>query len=588
MQVDYQPSRFIEQVIIEAAASIPELGPGFDPILRSADPRHGDFQANGVLGIAKAAGVAPRPLGQALLDAINATGKLDPISITTSIAGPGFLNFSLQPAYLLQWMQTFGTAEAFATHTSHLLSGLQAVVDYSSPNTAKEMHVGHIRSTVIGEALARMLSYAGASITRDNHLGDWGTQFGMIIHALKKSGYNLDAEHENPVADLENLYKEGNAAYKSSPETAQAVRDELVKLQQGDEENLTLWKKITEVSWHAFERNYERLGVKFDLALGESFYRDRVDYIYNELAQTGLSVESEGALVVFHPEHPRFATQPFIVRKTDGASNYATTDLATIYYRARELDADEILYCVDSRQSDHFEQLFLTTTKWFEARGWPLPKLKHVSNGTILGPNGKPLKTKEGDNVKLHALLEEAHRRALVIVAGKNPELPAEEQARVAEIIGIGAVRYADLSQNRSSDYQFSWDKMLSLEGNTAPYLLYAGARIHSIFRKLEVSPNDDFAATATPPETGTEIALARKLVGFPAAFAQALGDYRPHHLCSYLFELAGLFSTFYAADRVSVEDDAVRSRRLCLCAQTLLTLETGLHLLGLETLERM
>lgn len=588
MQVDYQPSVFLQRVIVDAATSIPELGASFDPILRTADPRHGDFQANGILGVAKKAGVPPRPLGQKLLDAILASGELDPDYIAVSIAGPGFLNFSLQPTFLLRWIETYGTPEAFAQNSSQLRSGLKSVVDYSSPNTAKEMHVGHIRSTVIGEALSRMLTYAGAEVTRDNHLGDWGTQFGMIIYALKKSGYDLDAQHENPVADLEALYKEGNAAYKSAPEIAQEVRDELVKLQQGDEENLSIWKKITEVSWHAFERNYERLGVKFDTALGESFYRDRVDNIYQELADTKLSEESEGALVVFHPEHPRFAKQPFIVRKTDGASNYATTDLATIYYRAKELASDEILYCVDSRQSDHFEQLFLTTKKWFEARGWTLPKLKHISNGTILGPNGKPLKTKEGDNVKLKALLEEAHNRALKIVEEKNPELSAEEQTRVAEVIGIGAVRYADLSQNRSSDYQFSWDKMLALEGNTAPYLLYAGARIHSIFRKLEVNPSDTLAKGATPPETETEIALARKLVAFPSAFAQALGDYRPHNLCTYLFELAGLFSSFYAADRVSIEDPEIRARRLSLCAQTLLTLETGLHLLGLETLERM
>jgi arginyl-tRNA synthetase len=586
--VDYQPTLFLEKVILQAASSIPELSSGFDPILRPADPRFGDFQANGVLGTAKRLGVPPRPLGQALLDAVVATGLLDPEYITVSIAGPGFLNFKLQPAYLLTWISKFNSAESLAKESSQLRPGLKALVDYSSPNTAKEMHVGHIRSTVIGEALARILRFAGAEVVRDNHLGDWGTQFGMIIYALKQSGYDLDAEHENPVADLEALYKEGNAAYKSSPEVAQKVRDELVKLQQGDPENTALWKKITEVSWDAFVTNYKRLSIDFDLVLGESFYRDKVDEIYAELTETGLAEESEGALVVFHPEHPRFATQPFIVRKGDGASNYATTDLATILYRTKELQSAEILYCVDSRQSDHFEQLFLTTRKWYEARGWTLPELRHISNGTILGPNGKPLKTKEGDNVKLRALLDEAHNRARAIVAEKNPELSEDEQERVAEVIGMGAVRYADLSQNRSSDYQFSWDKMLALEGNTAPYLLYAVARIYSIFRKLEVKPTDDFAASASAFSTETELALSRKLVAFPSAFTQALGDYRPHYLCTYLFELAGIFSTFYNADRVSVDEPEVRARRLLLCAQTLVTLETGLSLLGLETLERM
>ncbi len=588
MQVEFNPAGTLERLVREAAAGIPDLGPEFDPVVRGADPRFGDFQANGVLGAAKRAGKPPRPLGQALLDALKVRGGLEPAYVEVGIAGPGFLNFTLQPAYLLAWARRFSSAEALRAEASGLRAGRKVVVDYSSPNTAKEMHVGHIRSTVIGEALARLLGFAGAEVVRDNHLGDWGTQFGMIIYAIKQSGFDLEAPHERPVAELERLYKEGNAAYKSAPEVAQAVRDELVKLQQGDPENTALWEKITAVSWHAFEKVYAQLGVRFDTALGESFFRRKVDEVYAELTELNLAEENEGALVVFHPEHPRFATQPFIVRKADGASNYATTDLATIRYRTTELGADEILYCVDSRQSDHFEQLFLTAAKWYAARGWQVPSLHHVSNGTILGPNNKPLKTKEGDNVKLQALLDEAKARALAIVAEKNPDLGPDEQARVAEVVGIGAVRYADLAQNRTSDYQFNWDKMLALDGNTAPYLLYAVARIHSIFRRLEVHPTDEFAPLASAFETDTELALARKLVAFPGAFAQALGDYRPHYLCTYLFELAGVFSTFYNADRVSVDESAVRARRLLLCARTLLIPETGLHLLGLETLEPM
>ncbi len=588
MEVEFQPANLLERVVRAAAATVPGLGPDFDPVMRTADPRFGDFQVNGILPRAKQLGQPPRPLGQHLLDTIHASGVLDPASVAVSLAGPGFLNFTLQPAYLLAWAHKYGGAEALATEAASIRAGDTVVVDFSSPNTAKEMHVGHIRSTVIGEALARLLTFAGAEVIRDNHLGDWGTQFGMLIHAIKSQGYDLDAPHENPLGDLEQLYKDGNAAYKSSPESAQAVRDELVRLQQGDPENSVIWQKITEVSWHAFERIYEQLGVRFDKVLGESFYRDQVEDVYRELTGLGLARESDGALVVFHPEHARFAEQPFIIRKADGASNYATTDLATIRYRAEELRADEILYCVDSRQSDHFEQLFLTAKKWFHARDWKLPALFHVSNGTVLGPNNKPLKTKEGTNVKMQALLDEAIERAFSIVTEKNPDLAESDRKRIAGIVGIGAVRYADLSQNRSSDYQFSWDRMLALEGNTAPYLLYAGARIHSIFRRLEVDPGSDFAAVASPFETESEIALARKLVAFPAAFNQTLGEYRPHYLCTYLFELAGVFSTFYNADRVAVEDAAVRARRLLLCSRTLLILETGLHLLGLETLERM
>lgn len=590
MQIAFQPGSVIEAALRAVAADLPDFGPDFDPAVRPADPRFGDFQGNGVLAHAKQARKNPRALGQALLDALLARGELSPDAVSVELAGPGFLNFTLSPSYLLSWLRAFGTSDALREGASGQNAASETVVvDYSAPNTAKEMHVGHIRSTVIGEAIARMLTFTGAEVLRDNHLGDWGTQFGMLIFAIKRSGYNLDAPHDNPIGDLEQLYKDGNAAYKESDETATAVRAELVKLQQGDPENTAIWEKITKVSWAAFQTIYNQLSITFDDVLGESFYRDKVEPVYAGLEKHQLAVESEGALVVFHPEHPRFATQPFIVRKTDGASNYATTDLATIHYRTHTVHADAALYVVDSRQSDHFEQLFLTAEKWFKAEGWKLPRLKHISFGTVLGENGKPLKTKEGTNVKLRDLFAEAIDRAYAIVTEKNADLTEEERRHIAQVIGIGAVRYADLAQNRTSDYLFSWDKMLALEGNTAPYLLYAVARIHSIFRRAGASPSD-FAADATVSslETEGERLLARKLVAFPAALQQSLSDYRPHFLCSYLFELAGTFSTFYNADKVIVDEPEVRARRLLLCARTLTLLETGLHLLGLETLERM
>jgi len=588
MQIAFQPGEVIETALRAVAAELPGFGPEFDPAVRPADPRFGDFQANGVLGHAKQSRQNPRALGQSLLDALLASGQLSAEAVSVEIAGPGFLNFTLSPSYLLDWLRAFGSETRLRAGARRENNG-RFVVDYSAPNTAKEMHVGHIRSTVIGEAIARMLQFTGAEVVRDNHLGDWGTQFGMLIYAIKQSGYDLDAPHDNPIGDLEQLYKQGNAAYKESEETAVAVRAELVKLQQGDPENTAIWKRITEVSWAAFQAIYDQLGIAFDEVLGESFYRDKVDPVYASLQQHGLAVESEGALVVFHPEHPRFATQPFIVRKTDGASNYATTDLATIQYRTHEMRADAALYVVDSRQSDHFEQLFLTAEKWFKAEGWKLPVLKHISFGTVLGENGKPLKTKEGSNVKLRDLFKEALERAFAIVTEKNPDLSEEDRRHIAAVIGIGAVRYADLAQNRTSDYLFSWDKMLALEGNTAPYLLYAVARIHSIFRRAEANPGDFADNTAVDQlETEAEQLLARKLVAFPAALQQALSDYRPHFLCAYLFELAGTFSTFYNAEKVIVDDPTIRARRLLLCARTLTILETGLHLLGLETLERM
>lgn len=563
----------------------------FEPQVKPADPRFGDFQANGVLPFAKQAKQNPRALADALLRTVMASGVFPEAQVKVELAGPGFLNFTLQPAYLLAWLQTFADETALRAGAGSRLAGRTVIVDYSSPNTAKEMHVGHIRSTVIGEAIARLLTFAGARVIRDNHIGDWGTQFGMIIWAIKQEGYDLDAPHENPIADLERLYQAGNAAYKASDDgkgpVAQDIRQELVKLQQGDPENARLWNRITEVSWQAFNRIYQQLGVRFDEVLGESFYRDKVEAVYDELTQLGLAEASEGALVVFHPEHPRFAKQPFIVRKADGASNYASTDLATVRYRTERFQADELIYVVDARQSDHFEQLFLTVRKWYAARAWPVPGLKHVSFGTILGENGRPIKTKEGGSVKLRDLLAEAIERAFAIVSEKNPGLPEAERRHIAEVVGLGAVRYADLSQNRTSDYVFSWEKMLALEGNTAPYLLYAVARLHSIFRKAEVSPGAGETG-ALAPETEAEQALAHKLLAFPAAVEQTLADLRPHVLCTYLYELAGVFSSFYNADKVMVEEAPVRAGRLLLCARTLRTLETGLHLLGLETLERM
>ena len=582
MQTWFNPARGIETALAKAAA----LDDDFKADVRVADPRFGDFQANGVLPYAKARKANPRALATGVLENLKNNPAFE--GLTCDIAGPGFLNFAMSPEYLLGWMRTYKDEAALAQGmASQGGADRVVVVDYSSPNTAKEMHVGHIRSTVIGEAIARMYALRGCKVIRDNHIGDWGTQFGMLIWAVKQEHYDLDHTGENVIQELQDLYTKGYTYYKSSDEAAALVRDELVKLQNGDPENSAIWNKITEASKAAFDRIYSRLGIRFDLTLGESFYRDKVERIYKELAECGLATESEGALVVFHPEHKRFATQPFIIRKADGASNYATTDLATILYRVEQLGATEIIYVVDSRQSDHFEQLFLTVKKWFAAKGYRLPVLRHVSFGTVLSDNGKPFKTKEGGTVKLRDLLDEAVQRSLALVSEKNPGLSAEEKAAIAEAVGVGSVRYADLSQNRTSDYVFSWDKMLALEGNTAPYLLYAVARIHSIFRKVGVRPGEAEEA-ASAFETPEELALAKKLAAFGPAMESALSDLRPHMLAGYLFELSGVFSTFYNANRVMVDEAPVKARRVLLCARTLAVMETGLGVLGLKTLERM
>ena len=590
MQVSFNPAADLERALKTAAGT---AGcDAFDPEVRTADPRHGDFQANGALSYAKARRLNPRKdVAEKLIAALTAEIK-DPFEI--GIAGPGFINFTLKPGALLAWLQAYDSeAHLRAGAAESLFTALRAdpdhpfVVDYSSPNTAKQMHVGHLRSAVIGESLCRLLEFTGAKVLRDNHVGDWGTQFGKLIWAYKRQ-LDSAALARDPLEEFERLYKAGNSAAEADPAVLREAQQELVKLQAGDAENRAIWKKINDVSLAAFQKIYDRLGLRFDHTLGESFYNDKIERVYRELTECGLAVESEGALVVFHPDHPRFKTQPFIIRKSDGAANYATTDLATILYRFEQFNSRKAVYVVDSRQRDHFEQLAATAEKWFACKQRPKPLIFHVDFGTVLGENGRPLKTRDGENIKLKELLDEAEERAFALVTEKNPDLPEAERRDIARAVGVGAVQYADLVQNRSSDYVFSWDKMLSLEGNTAPYLLYAIARIHSIFRKAELDAAAPPAAGATPPETAAELALARKLVKFADSVRIAVETLRPHFLCIYLYELAGEFSVFYNADKVITDDPAVRARRLLLCARTLLVLETGLHLLGLRTLRRM
>jgi arginyl-tRNA synthetase len=586
MSAVFHPASALEQTLRDAAQAAGFEG-AFDPEIRAADPQHGDFQANGVLPYAKRTRQNPRAAAEKLLQALPPSLRQD---WDLTVAGPGFINFTLRPAGLQAWLERFSTREALAAGAAETApeNGRTYVVDYSAPNTAKQMHVGHLRSAVIGEAIARLLAFRGARVVRDNHIGNWGTGFGKLIWAYKRH-LDVAALGRDPLEEFERLYKVGNSAAETDETVLDQARQELVKLQAGDADNRAIWQRINDVSLAAFQEIYDQLGIRFDVTLGESFYNDQVSRVYEELSALGLAVESEGALVVFHPEHPRFKEQPFLIRKRDGAANYASTDLATVLYRAEHFQADAAIYVIDSRQSDHCQQLFLTAAKWFERSQRKLPRLEHTAFGTVLGENGKPLKTRSGENIKLKDLLREARERARLLVDEKSAELPETERATIAEVVGVGSVQYADLSQNRSSDYVFSWEKMISLEGNTAGYLLYAIARIRSIFRRLDLDPASPAAtAGASGLETPTELALARKLVKFPDALNLAAGQLRPHFLCLYLYELAGEFSAFYNADKVAVDDLAIRARRLQLCARTLLILETGLQLLGLRTLQRM
>ena len=581
MEIPFNLLKFFENVVIKAAAGVEIVDSSFDPQVRVADERFGDFQANGVLPFAKKIGLNPREIAQNLVENISGNELWE-----TSIAGPGFINFKLSPEFLLKWLVELGDTEV----TKKLLttdSPQKIILDFSGPNTAKQMHVGHIRSTIIGESLARLLTLQGHKVIRDNHLGDWGTQFGILLYAIKRSGISLDNLGDEPVAALEDLYRQGNAWVKEDEKALSEARQELVKLQDGDNENSSLWQKIRDLSLGSFDKVYELLDVKFDHAHGESFYRDQVSEVYSALLKYEICKEDQGALVVFHPEHKRFAKQPFIIRKSDGASNYATTDLATISYRVREWNADHIIYVTDGRQRDHFEQLFMTTHKWLENEKISCPILSHVWFGTILGEDNKAIKTRDGQPVKLMDLLNEAIERAKNMVRAKNPDLTEQNIENRAKAIGLGAVRYADLSQDRTLDYVFSWDKLLALQGNTAPYLQYAVARIHSIFRKAKMK-RLNLGTPGIPPQSEPEKKLARKILSFPLTVEQTTKELKPHTLCVYLYELATEFSSFYNQEKVMVEDKDIQNLRLFLCAKTQSVLEIGLEILGIQTLEEM
>ncbi len=586
------------------------------------DPKFGDYQANGCMALGKQLGVNPRALAEDVVRRV----KLEPMAGPPEVAGPGFLNVRLHES----WMAAALTERL---HDNRL--GLESpattrtvVIDYSSPNVAKPMHVGHIRSTVIGAALARIFAELGHRVVRDNHLGDWGSQFGMILWGWKHDRDEA-AYAENPVGELARLYRlvagrinEGEAlqqAYgkvfdlEAAGKTAEAdglwaklaegetrtrgeigeridearsvaesARQETAKLHAGDGENRRLWHEFMPHCRKALDAVYAQLGVTFDVELGESYYDSMLAEVVEDLEAKGLAVPSEGATVVFL----KGTKAPFLVRKRDGAYNYATTDLATIRYRVETWDPDLILYVVDTRQGDHFKALFDVARRW----GYDQPEYQHVAFGTILGSDRRPFKTRAGDTVGLESLLDEAVARARAVVDANSPELGEAERAEVARIVGLGAIKYADLSQNRLSDYVFDWDKMMALNGNTATYMQYAYARIRSIFRKGELDP-DTFAASRPTVVLGhpSERALGMMLLRWPETVEQTALELKPNILTDYLFTLANAYSTFYDACPVLKADDAgTRSSRLALCDLTARTLRRGLELLGIEVAERM
>lgn len=547
-------------------------------VVVSQDLRFGDYQSNLAMALAKATRANPRETAGRIVAAFDPTGLCAP----PAIAGPGFINFRILP-------------EAWAAKVAGILRddhcgvppaapSHRIVVDFSAPNVAKPMHVGHIRSTIIGDTLARVARFLGHDVITDNHIGDWGTQFGMIIHGWKTI-LDPSALAADPIHELLRVYKEVNALAKADPAVIETCRRELVALQQGDAANLAIWRQCVEVSKTGLQRIYDRLGIRFDHWLGESFYNDRLAPLVERLRAAGIATESDGALCVFFPDHPRLADKPCLVRKADGGFLYATTDLATIDFRLGEWNADEVWYVVGAPQQLHFQQLFEVVR-----RTGRNPRLVHIAHGSILGQDRKLMKTRSGDNVQLVDVLDEAVARARAVVEAKNPDLPEDEKQSISTAVGLGAVKFAELSQHRMTDYIFSWEKMLALHGDTAPYLQYSCVRVRSIFRKLE-GPAPAFA-TLDPAglvlQAPEEIALARQLARFAEVVPAALDDHRPNLLAAFVLELAAAFHAFFAACPVLKAGEPARTTRLALCAATDKVLTTGLGLLGIGVPDRM
>jgi len=634
----------LERCLREAVAKVlPDANLASVFVRPCPDPKFGDYQSNSLMALAKERKMNPRQLASMVLSELT---KLDMkdwryAREKVEIAGAGFLNFWLRNSAV-------GEALASAARGEHLFFAKVAqprtvVIDFSSPNVAKPMHVGHIRSTILGDSLARTLRLLGHHVVTDNHIGDWGTQFGMLLIGWKK---HLDREalQRDAITEMERIYKFVSAACKENPAVLEEARQELVKLQRGDEENLRIWHEMIALSQIQFDTIYARLGVKFDETLGESFYNPKLQDVVDELKKLGLARESEGALAIFFDDVPQLKDKPALVQKSDGGFNYTTTDLATLQHRIETWHPQEIIYVTDGRQQLHFTQLFTAFRKWqslaslspqrgegmrvrgdaadgsaplpesvnvptphpdplpVEGRGSQtsatsqalVPKLAHVWFGSILGEDGKPFKTRSGDTVKLADLLDEAEERALKVVTEKNPESPEAARREIARVVGIGSVKYADLLPNRQSDYVFSWDKMLSLQGNTAPYLLYAYARVKSIFRKGgEGTSNIEHRSASAramnielnAPE---ELALAKHLLNFGLTLEAVAEEYRPNFLCNYLYDLAGHFARFYEACPVLKAEGNERVTRLTLCDVTARVLKQGLDVLGIEVLEQM
>ncbi|EHP8644630.1 arginine--tRNA ligase [Salmonella enterica] len=550
-------------------------------VRQSAKVQFGDYQANGMMAVAKKLGMAPRQLAEQVLTHLDLSG----IASKVEIAGPGFINIFLDPAFLAEQVQQALASDRLGVSQP---ARQTIVVDYSAPNVAKEMHVGHLRSTIIGDAAVRTLEFLGHHVIRANHVGDWGTQFGMLIAWLEKQ--QQENAGEMALADLEGFYRDAKKHYDEDEGFAERARNYVVKLQSGDAYFREMWRKLVDITMTQNQITYDRLNVTLtrDDVMGESLYNPMLPGIVADLKAKGLAVESEGATVVFLDEFKNKEGDPMgvIIQKKDGGYLYTTTDIACAKYRYETLHADRVLYYIDSRQHQHLMQAWTIVRKaGYVPDSVPL---EHHMFGMMLGKDGKPFKTRAGGTVKLADLLDEALERARRLVAEKNPDMPADELEKLANAVGIGAVKYADLSKNRATDYIFDWDNMLAFEGNTAPYMQYAYTRVLSVFRKADI---DEQALASAPViiSEDREAQLAARLLQFEETLTVVAREGTPHVMCAYLYDVAGLFSGFYEhCPILSAENDAVRNSRLKLAQLTAKTLKLGLDTLGIETVERM
>jgi arginyl-tRNA synthetase len=574
--------------VLTGPLGLPADSPLLDDALALETPREtsqGDLTGVAAMRLSKALRKNPREIARTIVDALAASGALADVVEPPTVAGPGFINFTLKKSWVESERSRFHRDADARLGVEPALKPRTVVVDFSAPNVAKPMHVGHIRSTVIGDSISRVLKLLGHRVIRDNHLGDWGTQFGMIIHGLKSGGL---AERAGSMGtdEIEKIYRSVNDRIEAEGDagaTAQAARAEVVKLHSGDPENRDVWQALMRASLPELDATYARLGVSFDVTLGESFYDPMLPSVVADLKTKGLARESEGALAIFYEGEK---LPPFLVQKRDGAFLYAATDLATVKYRVDTWRADWMIYVVDGRQQLHFNQLFEAARMW----GYSRVRFEHPWFGSVLGEDGKPFRTRAGGTVRLSELLDEAESRATAVVEAKSPELSADEKRNIARVVGIGALKYADLSQNRTSDYVFSWDKMLALQGNTAPYMQYMYARIRSIFRKSGLDGAEfDRAQAACRLDAPEELALAKALIAFPDAVELAGEQLRPNFLSAYLYDLAGRFSAFYDHCPVlQAPDEATRRSRLSLCDHTARVIKLGLDLLGIDVVEQM